>query len=89
LPVPEKSEERVSDILAADPALYRLNGRYLRAPGLISRALAMTIERAPRSQFWAINLATEVGAFVLRRLNSLDEMGSGTIVVDRRCAYFE
>jgi hypothetical protein len=31
-------KERVIDILAADPALYRLNGRYLRAPGLISRS---------------------------------------------------
>jgi hypothetical protein len=37
-------KERVGDILAADPALYRLNGRYLCDPGLISRALAMAIE---------------------------------------------
>ena len=53
--------------------------QYLRAPGLISRALAMAIERAPRSQFWTIILATNAGAFAPRRLNSLDEMGSGTI----------
>ena len=59
------------------------------APGLISRDLAMVIKRAPRSQFWAIILATKAGAFASRRLNSLDEMGSGTIVVDKSCAYFE
>jgi hypothetical protein len=69
-------KEHVGDILAADPALYRLNGRYLRAPGLISRALAMAIERAPCSQFGAIILATKAGAFASRRLNSLGEMGS-------------
>jgi hypothetical protein len=56
-------KERVSDILAADPALYRLKGRYLRAPGLVSRALPMAIERAPRTQLWAIILATGVCAF--------------------------
>jgi hypothetical protein len=39
----------------------------------------MAIERAPRSQFWTIILATKAGAFAPRRLNSLDEMGSGTI----------
>ena len=56
---------------------------------LLASPWRSAIERAPRSQFWAIILATKFGAFASRRLNSLDEIGTETIVVDRRCAYFE
>ena len=49
----------------------------------------LPIGRVPRGHFRAINLAIKVGAFASRRLHSLDEIGSGTIVVDKRCAYFE
>ena len=72
------------DILAADLAIYLLNGRYLlscfRAPGLIFCAFAAAIGRAPRGHhdliFRAITSATTVGVFASRRLNSLEEMGS-------------
>jgi hypothetical protein len=83
------------DILAADLAIYLLNGRYLlscfRAPGLIFCAFLCRGDWACASRPLQGDkfIATAVGVFASMRLNSLEEMGSGAAVVDMRGAYFE